>query len=167
MRKKREKKNFWDRHKDFRFESSSDESNSADFSLDGYCSDEEFLDEGKNEGDDIQERLGDDNGKIPLEEEKKIIELAWRENIGGYLWSIRKCGSLATEKREQHYQREIEKPASITRSNVDMFSVQIEENQPHDLYILATFLLAIFPQKIRRKNWKKLDLNYKLERFTI
>ena len=71
LRKHREEEDFWDEHEDFRSESSSDESDSVESSLDGYSSHEEILDERENGGDGTQEGLRDDNGGVQLEVKKK------------------------------------------------------------------------------------------------
>ena len=147
LRKQREEEDFWDEHEDFRSESSSDESDFVESSLDGYSSDEETLDEGENGGDGTQEGLGDDNGGVQLEAKKHIIVPVWKDDAGGYLRGIRGCGSSATEKRERRRKREMEKSASTTRSIVDMFSAQFKKNQSQDERILSTSSLAIFPPK--------------------
>ena len=59
MRKQREGEDYWDEHEEFPSESSSDESNFVESSLDGRSSDEEHWD-GK--GDSTQEGFGDSNG---------------------------------------------------------------------------------------------------------
>ena len=62
MRKQRKNEDFWDEHKNFQSKSSSNQSDSAKSSLNGYSSDEEILEKGENGGDDIQKDLGDNNG---------------------------------------------------------------------------------------------------------
>lgn len=73
LRKQREEEDFWDEHEDIRSESSSDESDSVEYSLDAYSSDEEVLDEGENGMDGTQEGLGDDNGGVPLGVKENVI----------------------------------------------------------------------------------------------
>ena len=152
LRKQREEEDFWDEHEDFRFESSSDESDSVESSLDGYSSDEKILDEGENGGDGTQEGLGGDDGGVQLEVKKNVIAPVWKDNAGGYLrgikgCGIRGCGSSATEKRERRRKKELEKSASTTRSIDDMFSAQIKKNQPQDVHVSSISSLAIFPSK--------------------
>lgn len=67
-------------------------------------------------------------GGVPLGVKENVIVPIWKENAGGHLGGIRRCGSSATEKRERRRKRELEKSASRTRSIVDMFSAQIKKN---------------------------------------
>lgn len=129
LRNQREEEDFWDEHEDIWSGSSSDESDFVESSLEGYSSDEENLDEGENGGDGTQEGLGDDIGEVQLEAKKHIIVPVWKDDAGGHLRGIRRCGSLATEKREWRRKRVIEKSVSTTKSIADMFSAQFKKNQ--------------------------------------
>ena len=92
---------------------------------------------------------------------KNVVVPIWKENSGGYLRGIKGCGSSATEKRERHRKRELDKLASTTKSIVDLFLTQIKKNELSNIYISAISLSAIFPLK------NTDDLNHKLEQFTI
>ena len=62
LRKQREEEDYWDEHEDLRLESSSEESNFAESSLDRHISDEENSEVDNGRGDGTQEGLGDDDG---------------------------------------------------------------------------------------------------------
>ena len=59
LRKQREEEDYWDEHEDLQSESSSDESNFAESSLDGRSSDEENSEVDNRRGDGTQEGLGE------------------------------------------------------------------------------------------------------------
>ena len=131
MRKTDEKKRLgenkenWDEYKDYSLESSSDESQCDEPSLDLPSSEEEeeegerIKDKRKEEG--TCEGLGDDEGGVPLENKKCIFEPTWKSEAGGYLRGVRGYGSHATKEREIKRKKELEKSASHTRSIVEMF----------------------------------------------
>ena len=156
LRKQREEEDFWDEHEDFRLESSSDESNFVELSLDGYSSDEENQDGRENRrGDSTQEGLGDDDGGVQLELNNHSIQPVWKNDAGKYLRGIRGCGSSATEKRERRRKRELAKSASTTKSIIDMFSAQFNKNQSLDKRVLSASLPAIFLPKNTEKKVKE------------
>ena len=148
LRKQREEEDFWDQHADFRSESSSDESNFVESSLDGCSSDEEDLDVREDgRGDSIQEGLGDNDEEVQLKVKDHSIQPVCKDDAGEYLRGIRGCGSSATEKRERRRKRDMEKSASTTRSIVDIFSAQLNKNQSRDECILSASLPTISSPK--------------------
>ena len=153
MRKQREE-DYWDEHEDLRSESSSDESNFAESSLDGHSSDKENSEVDNRRGNGTQEGLGDNDGGIQLEVKDRSFRPVWKDNAGEYLRGIRGCGSSATEKRERRRKREMEKSASTTRSIVDMFSAQLNKNQSQDERTSSAPSFPIFPPKCEVKETK-------------
>ena len=88
MSKQREE-DYWDEHEDFRSESSSDESNFAESSLDGCSSDEEnsAVDNGRGHG--TQEGLGDNDGGGQLEIKDQSFRPVSKDDASEYLRGIR------------------------------------------------------------------------------
>ena len=131
MRRQREQEDYWDEHEDYGLDSSSDESDCDELSLDSLSSDDErevVIEEGgKEEG--TCEGLGDDEGGVLLDDNKRILKPVWKKDAGGYLRGVRGCGSPATENREIRRKKELEKSASQTRSIVDMFLAQQNKKQ--------------------------------------
>ena len=132
-RKQREGEDYWDEYEDYSLESSSDESECDEPSLDLPSSEEEeeegerIKDKRKEEG--TREGLGDDEGGVPLENKKRIFELVWKSEAGGYLRGVRGCCSHATKEQEIKRKKELEKSASHTQWIVEMFSAQQNKEQ--------------------------------------
>ena len=145
LRKQREEEDFWDEREDFWSKSGSDKSDFVESSFDGYNSVEENLDDGENEGGDCtQKELGDNDVKVQLEVKGHIIQPVCNNDASEYLRSIGGSGSSATEKREQRCKKEVENPASTTRSIVDLFSARFNKNKSWDERVLSTSLPAVF-----------------------
>lgn len=76
MRRQREQENYWDEYVDYSLDSSSDELDCDEFSLDLFTSDDEgdvvMKDDGKKEG--THESLEDNERKILLEDNKRILK---------------------------------------------------------------------------------------------
>ena len=159
LRKQREEEDFWDEYEEPCSESSSDESRFEDSSHDGTSSEEDNLDKGNIRGDNICEGLGDDdNGGVQLRVEERIFRPAWKDKAGGYLRGIKGCGSSVTQKREKRRIRELEKSASQTRSIVDMFSIQRNRNQSHNINPTSDAAPAPSPvQPLRKDKVQKVE----------
>lgn len=157
MRKQKEEKDFWDKHKNSGLEFSFDKLNIDKSNIGGYSFDKKNLDERENIGDSILERLENNNG-IQLEIQKYTIMPIWKNDAGGYFWGNRRCDSSATKKRKQYCKNEIKKSVSITRLIIDIFSTQLKKNQSQGEYILFTCLLTIFQLKDMRKKVKKTQI---------
>ena len=126
LRRQREQEDYWNEYEDYSLDSSSDESDCDEPSLDSLSFDDEreavMEDSGKEKG--TREGLGDDEGGGLLEEYKRILKPVWKKAAGSYLRGVRGCGSSAKENREIRRKKELEKSASQTRSIVDMFLAQ-------------------------------------------
>ena len=148
MTKQRKEEDFWDKHKDFRSKSNSDESDFVESSFDGYRSVEENLDEKENGGgNSTQKELGVNDESVQLEVKEHVIQPVWNDDLGEYLQGIRRCDSSPKEKYEQCCKKEIEKSVSTTKSIVDIFSAQFNKNQSQDERVLSSSLPAIFSPK--------------------
>ncbi len=71
MRKQREEKGFWGELEEFQSESSSDESNIKDFSLNETSSDEENVEVDNKRGDNTHAGLEDQDGGVQLGDKKR------------------------------------------------------------------------------------------------
>lgn len=60
-------------------------------------------DDGKEEG--TRQGLGDDEGGVLLDDNKRILKLVWEKDAGGYLQGVRGCGPAATKNREIRYKK--------------------------------------------------------------
>ena len=98
LKKQREEENFWDEYEELRSESSSDESNFKDYTLDEPSSEEDNPDGGNSRGDNTHEGLGDADGGVQLGVEERSFRPIWKDEVGSYLRGIKGCGSSATEK---------------------------------------------------------------------
>lgn len=76
-------------------------------------------------GDGTCDGLGNHDGGVQLRAEEQTFKPTWRGDAGGYLRGVRGCGSSATKKRERRREKDLEKSASQTRSNVEIFSDQL------------------------------------------
>lgn len=85
MRKQKEKKDFWDKHKNLLSESSSDKSRFDEYSLDEQNTNEKSLEVDNGRGNNIQERLGYNNKEVQLKDENPIFKPVWKDNIDRYL----------------------------------------------------------------------------------
>ena len=87
LRRQREQEDYWDEYEDYSLDSSSDESDCDELSLDSLSSDDErevVIEEGgKEEG--TCEGLGDDEGGVLLDDNKRILKPVWKKDAGGYL----------------------------------------------------------------------------------
>ncbi len=93
--------NFWDKLEEFQSKSNSDESNIKDSSLDEPSSDEDNVEVDNRRGDNTHERLGDQDGEVQLGDKKRSFRPVWKDNPGSYLQGMKRCGSLAIEKRKR------------------------------------------------------------------
>ena len=126
LRRQRDE-DFWDEYEGVSMDFSSDES-----SPDDYSSEEEELMVESDKGDNIQEGLGEDDGRVWLEPEEQSFRPTWEKDAGGYLWRVWGCGSSITDKREKRHKQELEKSASCIWSVVEMFSVQQNKKRSND-----------------------------------
>lgn len=62
--------------------------------------------------ENIYEGLRDDQRRVLLDDNKNILKLIWKKDIGDYLQRIRGCGPPVTENREIRYRKELEKSVS-------------------------------------------------------
>ena len=113
MKKQREEEDYWDKYEDYSLESSSDELECDEPSLDLPSSDEEEKEEEvtkdnrKEEG--TREGLGNDKRRVLLKSKKHNFELVWKGDAGGYLCGVRRCSLLATKEREIRRKKEFRK----------------------------------------------------------
>lgn len=133
MRRLRQEEDYWNEYKDYNLESSSDESNCNKPSLDELSSDKEKKEMIRdNEREKITHKgLGDDEGGVQLEIEKRNFKPRWRSDAGGYLQGDRGCSLSTTEKREKRRKKELEKSVSHTQSIGDMFLAKYNYNRLH------------------------------------
>ena len=164
MRKQREEEDYGDEYEDYSLESSSDESECNEPSLDLPSSEEEeeererIKDKRKDEG--TREGLGDDEGGVPLENKRRIFEPTSKSEAGGCLRGVRGCGSHATKEREIKRKKELEKSASHTQSILEIFSAQQNKGKPFS----QPLSLSDLSQSASSKVVKAVETRFELQK---
>ena len=96
LRRQRYEEDFWNEYESISVASSPDE-----FCPNEYSSEEEELMVEVGRGDNIQERLGKDDGGVRLEPEEQNFRPTWKKDAGGYLRGMQEFGLSATDKRKR------------------------------------------------------------------
>ncbi len=142
---------FWDEFEEFQSESSSDELNTKDSSLDEPSSNEDNVEVGNRQGDNSHVGLEDQYEGLKLGDKECSFKPVCNDDAGSYLQGMKGCGLSATEKQKRRCNQELKKLVFETRSIVEIFSTHREKNQSHDKNVTPDAASVASPPKTSKE----------------
>lgn len=100
--KNKKKKDYWNKYEDYHVKLSSNELDCNTINVDLLIFDDKKvigIKDGREE-ENIHQDLGDEKGKVLLDDNKRILKSIWKKDTSDYSWGVKKYDLLAMKNRE-------------------------------------------------------------------